>query len=288
MKHKYTAIVLCAAIVLTAAGCGKGKGTAEITPAAAPTATPTPVPATPTPMPTSTPAPRRIGVKTADAKFVSLTNSTGKVLRGIYLRASGTEDWGKNLIPTESSIKVSEEVQMYYTPAGETDAVYDMQIVISGDEAYEIYSAELTDMEKTSLLIQDDTAYLRYMSLSSKKEMNTKDNEPAGIYDDSSDDENYNSDYDSDYDDEDYNPDYSNSNNNDNSDSTDGGDSGNNSGNDGGDDSGDSGNGTDGGNDGGSDGGGDTTDGGDDGADDGGNDGGGDIVWDENGNWTQN
>lgn len=284
MKHKYTAIALCTAIMLIAAGCGKGKGTAEITPAPAPTATPTPVPATPTPMPTSTPAPRRIGVKTADAKFVSLTNSTGKVLRGIYLRTSGSEDWGKNLIPTESSVKVSEEVQMYYTPAGETDAVYDMQIVISGDEAYEIYSADLSDMEKTSLLIQDDTAFLRYMSLRSKKEMNTRDNEPAGIYDDNSDDENYSSDYDSDYDDYDYdsgnyNPDYSNSNN----DNIGGGDSGNNSGNDGDDDSGDGGNVTDEGNDGG-----DNNDGGDDGGDDGGNDGGGDIVWDENGNWTQN
>lgn len=284
MKRKYTVIALCAAITLTAAGCGKGNGIAEITPTPAPTATPTPVPATPTPMPTPTSAPRKIGVKTADAKFVSLTNSTGKVLRGIYLRTSGSEEWGENLIPTESSVKVSEEVQMYYTPSEETDAVYDLQIVISSDEAYEIYSADLSDMEKTSLLIQDDMAFLRYMSLSSKKEMNTKDNEQADVYDDSSDDENYDSNYDSDdsdYDDDGYyDPDYDN-----------GDDNGNNSDDIGGDDTGDD-NGTDDGNngdgDGGYDDGGDDTGDGDGSYDDDGNDGGGDIVWDENGNWTEN
>lgn len=283
MKHKFTAIALCAAMVLTAAGCGKKDAPAEITPTPVPTATPTPAPATPTPMPTSTPAPRRIGVKTADSKFVSLTNSTGKVLRGIYLRTSGTEDWGKNLIPTESSVKVSEEVQMYYDPVEETDAVYDMQIVVTSDEVYEIYSADLPDMEKTSLLIQDDTAFLRYMSLSAKKEMNTKDNEPSDSYDDGSDDVNYDSSYDSDYDDSNdyddssYDPDYDEDYDNGNDGSDD-------SSNDIGNGTGDGNDGEDDGNEGGSDDGGDDTDGGDDSGDDGG----GDIVWDENGNWNEN
>lgn len=217
-------------------------------------------------------------MKTADSKYITLTNSTGKVLRSIYLRTSGNEDWGSDLIPVEASVKASEQVQMYYTPAQEEDAVYDMQIVISDDEVYEIYSVDLSDMEKASLDFQDDTAFLRYMSLSSKKEMNTRDNEPVSddSYDDygnesygGSDDQNdYDNGYDNGYDDS-YDPDYDNGYDDGDDNSTDvGTDDGNGDGGDG--------QGTDDGN--GDDGGDDTGDG---------DDGGGDIVWDENGNWTE-
>ena len=223
-KYKYLAAVLGISMVLTMAGCGKKQDSVvEATPTPEATAAPTAVPVTVTPVPTSTPAPKVIGVKTTDAKFVYLTNSLSSDLREIYLMTSGGEDWGKNLIPSESSVKGAEQVQMYYTPSTEsTDSedtsedstedtsststeLYDMKIVTSDGNTYEIYSIDLGDMEKASLTMDTDseTAYLRYMSLSEKKEKDTRDNsqQTSSSDDESSDDSSYD---DSSYDDSGY------------------------------------------------------------------------------------
>lgn len=223
-KYKYLAAVLGISMVLTMAGCGKKQDSVvEATPTPEATAAPTAVPITVTPVPTSTPAPKVIGVKTTDAKFVYLTNSLSSDLREIYLMTSGGEDWGKNLIPSESSVKGAEQVQMYYTPSTEsTDSedtsedstedtsststeLYDMKIVTSDGNTYEIYSIDLGDMEKASLTMDTDseTAYLRYMSLSEKKEKDTRDNsqQTSSSDDESSDDSSYD---DSSYDDSGY------------------------------------------------------------------------------------
>ena len=223
-KYKYLAAVLGISMVLTMAGCGKKQDSVvEATPTPEATAAPTAVPVTVTPVPTSTPAPKVIGIKTTDAKFVYLTNSLSSDLREIYLMTSGGEDWGKNLIPSESSVKGAEQVQMYYTPSTEsTDSedtsedstedtsststeLYDMKIVTSDGNTYEIYSIDLGDMEKASLTMDTDseTAYLRYMSLSEKKEKDTRDNsqQTSSSDDESSDDSSYD---DSSYDDSGY------------------------------------------------------------------------------------
>ena len=226
-KYKYLAAVLGISMVLTMAGCGKKQDSVvEATPTPEATAAPTAVPVTVTPVPTSTPAPKVIGVKTTDAKFVYLTNSLSSDLREIYLMTSGGEDWGKNLIPSESSVKGAEQVQMYYTPSTEsTDSedtsedstedtsststeLYDMKIVTSDGNTYEIYSIDLGDMEKASLAYDEESsvAYLRYMSLSEKKEKDTKENsQQTSSSDDSSEDTSYDdSSYDDSYDDSSY------------------------------------------------------------------------------------
>lgn len=169
MKYKKLLIVLTAVTALGIAGCGKSsKETAEVTPTPVPTAAPTAAPATSTPLPTSTPAPKLIGVKTSTAKFVYLTNSTKGEIREIYLRAAGGEEWGKSLVPAEATIKDAEQVQMYYTPDSARDAIYDMKIVDGDGNAYEIYSVQLSDMEKAKLMIDNGEAYLTYTSLSEK------------------------------------------------------------------------------------------------------------------------
>lgn len=174
MKYKKLLIVLTAVTALGMAGCGKSsKETAEVTPTPVPTAAPTAAPATSTPLPTSTPAPKLIGVKTSTAKFVYLTNSTKGEIREIYLRAAGGEEWGKSLVPAEATIKDAEQVQMYYTPDSAKDAIYDMKIVDGDGNAYEIYSVQLSDMEKAKLMIDNGEAYLTYTSLSDKSEKST-------------------------------------------------------------------------------------------------------------------
>lgn len=205
-KSRKIVFAVSTAMALTLAGCGADKKAEEVVPTVAPTATPTIPPVTATPAPTSTPAPRKIGEKTSQSKFVYLTNSLKTDVRELYLMVSGSEDWGDNLIPREFSVKASDQVQMFYTPesvqasAEEEDseetgapsgALYDMKLVTADGNTYEIYSIELSDMEKASLTLDEETstAYLRYMSLSEKKEKDTKENSQQTGYGDDYDSE---------------------------------------------------------------------------------------------------
>ena len=94
MKAKHIIAVLGMTMILALAGCGSKGSVVEVTPTPAATPTPTEVPVTVTPVPTSTPAPKVIGVKTSQAKYIYLTNSLQNDIREIYLMTSGGEDWG--------------------------------------------------------------------------------------------------------------------------------------------------------------------------------------------------
>ena len=265
MKYKKLLIVLTAVTALGIAGCGKSsKETAEVTPTPVPTAAPTAAPATSTPLPTSTPAPKLIGVKTSTAKFVYLTNSTKGEIREIYLRAAGGEEWGKSLVPAEATIKDAEQVQMYYTPDSARDAIYDMKLVDGDGNAYEIYSVQLSDMEKAKLMIDNGEADSSsgITDTSSDSSDGSYDNSDDGSYD-NSDDGSYDSSNDGSYDGSDDGS-YDNSSDDGNYDSSD--DSG-----DYVDDSSNSGSGDD-----SLDNSTDTDDSGD-----------GEIVWDDNGDWSE-
>lgn len=224
MKVKHMMLILGTVMAVTLAGCGFSDSVAEVTPTPAATPTPTEVPVTVTPVPTSTPAPKVIGVKTSQAKYIYLTNKLQDNIREIYLMKSGGEEWGKNLIPSESMVKAAEQVQMFYTAdststenvsdssesteesADTTTAVlYDMKIVTAKGDAYQIYSIDLGDMEKADLSYDEEisSAYLSYTSLSDKSEKNTKDNSQQTVSADDSDAASYSSD-DSSYDDSGY------------------------------------------------------------------------------------
>lgn len=280
-KKKAAAVMLCAAMVLSGIGCGKQKQDMDAAVTPVPTATPVPVTSTPTPMPTPTEAPKRIGVKTDTAKYVTLVNNAGVDLREIYIQNEETEEWGKNLIPSESSVKDKEQVQMYYEP--QDDGEYHIKIVTENAEEFEIYSAELDDMKQTALYIEEGAAYLKYTSVSSKTEKTTTDTSTSDDVsydgeDSSSGDQSYGDDYSDGYDDGGYgnggyyeDDGYDDSYEDGYSDGYD--DSYDDDGADGSDDSGS-------GNDDGSGSYGDDTEGNGDGS-------GSDIVWDEDGNWSE-
>nr|WP_302025480.1 hypothetical protein [uncultured Blautia sp.] len=196
-RSKYIAVAAAAAMALTMAGCGfSGDEVVEVTPTPMATPTPTVISITATPLPTSTPAPKMIGKKTAQAKFIYLTNNLQNDIRELYLRISGDDegDWGNNLLSAETAFKASEQVQMYYngsssdvsgqtdsensTETSESSLKYDMKLVTADGSSYEIYSVDFGDMEKATLLLDQDSSsvYLRYMSLSTKKEADTRGN----------------------------------------------------------------------------------------------------------------
>lgn len=179
MKRKKIVVLLTVGTMLAAAsGCGKSEPVADPTPTPAPTATPAPTSTpTPAPTPTVTPAPKMIGKKTAEAKFIYLSNNTDKQFRKLYLRVSGNADWGNSLIPSESSVHASEKVRMYYTPQTGEGVTYDMRLTDENGNTYEIDGADLSDMETASLRLDTDQGivYLTYVSKSSNSEKNTKD-----------------------------------------------------------------------------------------------------------------
>ncbi len=147
----------------------------QVTPTEAPQ--PTTPPVTVTPMPTSTPAPRLIGTKTTQSKYVFLTNSTNQALRQVFLKETGTEDWGKNLVPSESTIKAAETVQMFYTELSTEGATYDIKIVDKSGNTYAIYGLDLSDMENAVYKLEDGYPYITYLSLSTKSETYSSDSE---------------------------------------------------------------------------------------------------------------
>lgn len=296
-KRKIIAFGMFAAVSLGLSGCGNNDKTEQVTPTPSPVLTSTPIPATSTPTPklTVTPAPKLIGQKTETASCITLKNSAETDLKEIYIQVSGAAEWGKNLIPSESSVKESEEVQMYYEPT--EGALYNIKLVTKAKDTFEIYGVDLSDMEKASLYIENGSAYLKYMSLSTRSETTTSgsysylddsytSDETGNAYGMNSYDDQYTGNY--------YDNSYGNNyggnygNNNDNSSSGDnnygqdssGGDGSDGSGNTGGtgtDSSGDSGNG------------GETGTGTDTGgtSDGSGDSSGGGIVWDEDGNWSE-
>ena len=168
MKRKKIVVLLTVGTMLAAAsGCGKSEPVADPTPTPAPTATPAPTSTpTPAPTPTVTPAPKMIGKKTAEAKFIYLSNNTDKQFRKLYLRVSGNEDWGNSLIPSESSVHASEKVRMYYAPQTGEGVTYDMRLTDENGNTYEIDGADLCDMETASLRLDTDEGivYLTYVS----------------------------------------------------------------------------------------------------------------------------
>ena len=196
-RSKYIAVAAAAAMALTIAGCGcSGDEVVEVTPTPMATPTPTVISITATPLPTSTPAPKMIGKKTAQAKFIYLTNNLQNDIRELYLRISGDDegDWGNILLSADTAFKASDQVQMYYngsssdvsgqtdsensTETSESSLKYDMKLVTADGSSYEIYSVDFGDMEKATLLLDQDSSsvYLRYMSLSTKKEADTRGN----------------------------------------------------------------------------------------------------------------
>ncbi|MBP3901446.1 MAG: hypothetical protein J6D53_08370 [Blautia sp.] len=164
------------------------------TPTPAPTATP--IPPTATPVPTSTPAPRRIGTKTPQSKYVYLTNGLPEALREVYLRGSGDGDWGKNMIPVESTVKASEKVQMCYTPSDTGGGFYDLKVVDKKGNSYAIYEINIGDFEEGTVRVEGDSAYLSYISLSTGDETRAEYSETlAQNYDTDGSSDNHEGDY---------------------------------------------------------------------------------------------
>ena len=169
MKYEKVMLIIVMTVVMSVAGCGKASKSAE---EEEPAPVSTEAPATPAPSPA--PSPEPAAAEPANTSpYVYLTNETGGEIREIYLRPSGTEAWGSNLLPAGSSIGVAQQMQMYYSTG---TSVYDIRLVDGAGIAYEIGNVNFDDMEIAQIKVKGGIAYLSYMSLSQNKQMTTSSN----------------------------------------------------------------------------------------------------------------
>ena len=205
---------LCAISALVLTGCSTGnlggELIKEVTPTPVPTVTATPVPtpsATPVPVSTATPAPWRIGTKTSLSSYVYLSNNLNDKIREIYLMSYGGYEWGKNIIPSEATIKAFEEVQFCYTPPTTDDGsevtLFSMKFVTQSGKVYQLDQIPLQDMQHAVLRVDNDLFSLHYTSLSDNTEKVISGSDADLGYSDWSDSEEYSdsqNSYDTDYD----------------------------------------------------------------------------------------
>ena len=132
------------------------------------TLTPTP---TLSPSPTPTPAPKKIGTKENSAGSMYVINNTGKRFRSLQVRAAYSEDWGRNLISSDSSILPGEDFYLYY-PASDTD--HQLRLIDTDRNEYIMYSQNLSDMQNASLLLDGSgDAYFSYTSKTDQSQRDT-------------------------------------------------------------------------------------------------------------------
>ena len=126
-----------------------------------PTLTPMPTP-TPTLTPIPTAAPRKVGNKSAAAGSVTVANKTGKRFRNLQIRTGEGEDWGRNLIPADSSILPDEIFQLYYPASGGS---YELRLIDTDRQEYIMYTQPLNDMVNASLQLDGaQDAFFAYTS----------------------------------------------------------------------------------------------------------------------------
>ena len=136
--------------------------------AATPTSAPVPAGAS------VTPSPRRVGIREGSAGSVLISNSSGQRIRQVYLQLSGSDNWGRNLIPGEASVYMGEVFQLYYPPLT-SGGSYNLRLVDNESTTYEIYGVDLTDMQNAFLRMDEQgSIYLAYTSLSSGSETDTR------------------------------------------------------------------------------------------------------------------
>ncbi|MBR2527413.1 MAG: hypothetical protein IKE58_02935 [Blautia sp.] len=135
------------------------------TPAVQPVMTQEPTP-TPIPAPTAFPvqnvsAPvmiRVFGSKSDSSGSFLLTNHSRSPIREIYLSSADKGQWGRNLLPRETSIREGEQVQIYY-PASDSENLYDIRITDGNGSWHEIYSVNLPSIPSASLERNENWEY---------------------------------------------------------------------------------------------------------------------------------
>ncbi len=178
MKKKYLLAVLCLTAVLAVAGCGnEKKEEAESTP------TPTPTQEAETLEMTETP---EVGEKTDTSRSIQLTNETGAEVTSVWLRVSGQEEWGEELVQGSFTIPEAESFNLNYEPQetaedGTTAPVeaWDLSVGYEDGSYVVMNQVDLQAVTEMTMCWEDDVAFVKYQDPDTQEEVSTKEDEIA-------------------------------------------------------------------------------------------------------------
>ena len=178
MKKKYLLAVLCLTAVLAVAGCGnEKKEEAESTP------TPTPTQEAEALEMTETP---EVGEKTDSSRSIQLTNETGAEVTSVWLRVSGQEEWGEELVQGSFTIPEAESFNLNYEPQetaedGTTAPVeaWDLSVGYEDGSYVVMNQVDLQAVTEMTMCWEDDVAFVKYQDPDTQEEVSTKEDEIA-------------------------------------------------------------------------------------------------------------
>ncbi len=180
MKKKYLLAVLCLTAVLAVSGCAK-KETEEAE--STPTPTPTPTQEAETLEMTEIP---EIGEKTDTSAAIQLTNETGAEVTSVWLRVSGQEDWGEELVQESFTIPESESFMLNFEPEetaedGTTAPVeaWDLSVGYEDGSYVVMNQVDLQAAAEMTMCWEDDVAFVKYQDPETQEEISTKEDEIA-------------------------------------------------------------------------------------------------------------
>jgi len=135
---------------------------------------------------------KAIGVEEGSDFQVELKNSTGKDIVGVSVKTIETTEYPANMLANGDTYKANESRNLYYKAekAAEDDAAadpnakvltpgYDIQLTFVDNSVAELHAFPFGDIEKGELCFADEVAYVKYTSVSSKEEIETKEAELA-------------------------------------------------------------------------------------------------------------
>lgn len=188
MKKKIIALVFAGVMVLSMIGCGNKEETK---------ATESTEAATESETETEEETFKTIGTeKEADNVFcVKLKNSTGKKITGVSVKTMDDTEFSENMLKEKDVFEVNEERNLFYEAASdenqETESEentgdeklltpgYDIQLTFEDETVKVLHAFPFEDIEEGEICLEDDVAFLKYESLSSKQKVNTKEAELA-------------------------------------------------------------------------------------------------------------
>lgn len=116
-----------------------------------------------------------MGTKATSSSALVISNKTGFDIKEIYVRPSGEEDWGKDLVQGKFVLKNLDKAVYYYERGSGQDEKWDIQVLYTDEDESACWFRELnfTHMNEISLCMEEGVPYATYFDTSSKKEIST-------------------------------------------------------------------------------------------------------------------
>lgn len=114
---------------------------------------------------------------------VTLENATGKDITGLAMKDAAAEDYSGNKLMDGDVFGKEEKRKLIYDAAGTgADGVPEevesnMQLTFEDGETMELTAIPFSDMDQCQLCLEDEVAFLTYVSKESEEEISTKDAE---------------------------------------------------------------------------------------------------------------